>query len=423
MASNKLIKKQLDNGLVVLVKELPGAAVATFSAWYRVGSRHEQPGYTGLAHCLEHLAAGVKFKRRPCEEWIARQGGYSNAMTSFDHTTYYATLPADRIDIAWQLEAGRMRGFRLPAALVEKERGVVISERQWSENSPQFNLYELVASTVFLRHPYRRHPIGYLDDLLRIAPGPVTDFYRRYYVPNNAFVVAAGPQRAQDVLKQLRPIFEPIPPGRPPAPLDWVEPPQSGQRRCVLEKEGNTAYLEMAYRIPAASHPDFMPLIILGAILTGISSFELMSWGTSNASSRLYKALVDTALATSVGSSLLLTPDPFCYMISVTVRTGRSLAEVEAALDAELARLVEQAVSEAEIAKAIQQAKAAFAFGAESVTQHGFWYGFSEMFADHTWFETCLDRLAAVSPDDVQRVARAYLAPSQRTVGWYVPQG
>jgi zinc protease len=234
--------------------------------------------------------------------------------------------------------------------------------------------------------------------------------------------VAVGDFKAADVLKQIQAAFGKIKPGPGLPAIHREEPPQKGERRVTVEGEGTTAYVEAAYRSPHAVQSDFPALVVLDAILAGASSLAVFGGGGTNASSRLYKALVDTELATDVSGGLATTVDPYLYGISATVRTGHTPAEVEAALDAELARAVAEPVTEQEVAKAIKQAKAQFAYGSESVTNQGYWYGFSEVFADYTWFESYLDRLAAVTVDDVQRVAKTYLTKSNRTVGWYVPK-
>jgi zinc protease len=199
-----------------------------------------------------------------------------------------------------------------------------------------------------------------------------------------------------------------------------VEPAQRGERSVTVEGPGTTTYVELAYHAPAANDPDFHALITLDAILAGASS--LGGGGTSNASSRLYKALVDTQLAADVGSSIIPTVDPFLFGLSATVRNGHTAAEVIAALGAEIDRMTNEPVKAAELHKAIKQAKAQFAFGSESVTNQGFWYGWSEVFADYTWFENYLDRLAAVTIKDVQRVAQKYLRRANRTAGTYMPR-
>ena len=178
----------------------------------------------------------------------------------------------------------------------------------------------------------------------------------------------------------------------------------------------------MVYHTPSATDPDFYPMVVLDSILAGASSFNAFGGGTSNKSSRLYKALVLTELAAGVGGGLMATIDPYVYSIMATVRKGRALAEVETALDTEIDRLARDSVTEAELTKAMKQAKAMFAFSAESVTNLGFWYGFSEIISDYTFFENYIDRLSAVTLDDVARVAKKYFAKSNRTLGQYQPK-
>jgi zinc protease len=270
-------------------------------------------------------------------------------------------------------------------------------------------------------HGYHHEVIGDLCDLQTMTRDQLFTHYKTYYAPNNAVVVAVGDFKTADVLKKIQAAFGKIKPGPALPVLNREEPPQRGERRVTVEGSETTAYVEVAYRAPNAVHPDFPALVVLDAILAGASGLSMLGGGTTNASSRLYKALVDTELATDVSGGLGATVDPFLYSISATIRTGHTLAQVEAALDAELARAVAEPVAEQEVAKAIKQAKAQFAYGSESVTNQGYWYGYSEIFADYTWFESYLDRLAAVTVDDVQRVAKTYLTKSNRTVGWYVP--
>jgi zinc protease len=181
----------------------------------------------------------------------------------------------------------------------------------------------------------------------------------------------------------------------------------------------------VAYRAPAIDDPNFFPLVVLDSILSGPTSFNSFGGGgTSNKTSRLYKALVETELAAGIGGGLTATIDPYLYSIHATVRTGRTPQEVEGAIDAELGRVASESVTKAEFEKARKQAKALFAFSSESVTNQGMWLGMAEtLIGDYTWFETYLDQLMAVTLDDVSRVAAEVLDPHRRTVGWYVPTG
>jgi zinc protease len=203
-----------------------------------------------------------------------------------------------------------------------------------------------------------------------------------------------------------------------------MEPEQTGERRVHVHGEGETAYLMAAYRAPRATDPDFFPLTVLGSVLLGATGMSLMGGSSSNKSSRLYKALVDTDLAANVGGSTMPMIDPTLYSIVATARAGRTLDEVEGALNAEIEALFDdRPITEEELGKAIKRSKAAFAFNSESVTNQGLWLGFSELVAgSYGWFEDYVENLERVTLDEVNRVAAKYLNRRQRTMGWYVPE-
>lgn len=415
----------LDNGLTVLLKESRHAPVITFWVWYRVGSRNEVPGITGIAHWTEHMLfkGSEAFPKGEIDRQIARNGGMMNGLTWLDFTTFFETLPADRIDLGLRIEADRMVNALFDPEEVERERTVVISERQGAENDPTFLLGEEVVAAAFRIHPYRHETIGDLCDLQTITRDDLWRHYQTYYGPNNAIVVAVGDFESSRMRARIEELFGPIPARANPPAVNRPEPPQRGERRVRLEGPGNTAYLEVAYHAPAAGDPDFFPMVILSTILTGASGMNLFAPPPPNRSSRLYRALVETELAAAVSGSLSPMLDPFLYSISATVRAGRGLEEVEAALDREMDRVVREPISAEELHTAIKQAKAQFAYSSESVTNQGFWLGFSSIIVSTDWFETFLDRLEAVTVDDVHRVANTYLLRRNRTVGHYVPQG
>ena len=419
-----LTKLTLPNGMLVLLKEIHTSPIISHWIWYRVGSRDEVPGMTGASHWVEHMLfkGTPQFPKRELDRMISREGGMWNGFTWLDFTTYFETLPADRFDLAFAIESNRMAHAVFDPKEVASERTVIISERQGNENSPQFLLAEEVQAAAFRVHGYHHEVIGDLCDLQTMTREQLFNHYRSYYAPNNAVAVAVGDFKTADVLGKIQKAFGKTRPGPELPNIHREEPPQRGERRVTVEGPETTAYIEVAYRAPRATEADFPALVVLDAILAGASGLSLFGGGGTNASSRLYKALVDTELAIDVSGGLATTVDPYLYSLSATVRTGHTPAEVEAALDAELARAIHEPVSQLEVAKAIKQAKAQFAYGSESVTNQGFWYGFSEVFADYTWFESYLDRLAAVTVDDVQRVAQAYLTKGNRTVGWYVPK-
>jgi zinc protease len=421
----RIEKRTLDNGLTILLRENHHAPVTTFWVWYRVGSRNEVPGITGIAHWTEHMLfkGSEAFPNGQIDKQIARNGGVMNAFTSLDFTTFFETLPADRIDLGLRIEADRMVNAVFDLEETALERTVIISERQGSENQPTFLLNEEVVGAAFRVHPYHHETIGDMCDLETITHADLWRHYQTHYGPDNAVAVAVGDFDAPQMLARIQELFGPVAARSNPSPVNRPEPPQRGERRIDLEGPGSTAYLQVAYHAPAASESDFFPMVILGAILTGASGMSMFSAAPPNRSSRLYKALVETGLAAGVSGSLWPALDPHLYNVLATVRTGRDLDEIESAFDAEIERALAGPISQDELDTAVKQARAQFAYSSESVTNQGFWLGYASVFADTDWFEQFLDRLAAVTVEDVHRVANLYLPRRNRTVGRYVPEG
>ncbi|MBN1317157.1 MAG: insulinase family protein [Anaerolineales bacterium] len=433
MAKNQVNRTVLNNGLTVLVKNVHHAPVATFWVFYRVGSRNEIPGITGISHWTEHMM----FKGTPTypsdvlDRVVSRVGGQWNAYTSFDFTGYFQTMPAFEIDLGCLIESDRMVNSTFDPIEVDSERTVIISERQGAENQPMFLLSEEVRAAAYRVHPYHHTVIGDMSDLLTITRDDLYNHYRKFYTPNNAIVVAVGdfdPKVMQDRITEM---FGSIETGPDIRPIQRPEPEQRGERRIRLEGDGDTAYLLAAYHVPNATHPDFFPLSVMGSALVGASG-NILGGGSTNKSSRLYKALVETDMAASVNGGMSPMVDPTLYSINITLRSiarnknasvEQELAKLETALDAELEQIITtNPVTEIELEQAIKRAKASFAFGSESVTNLGFWLGFSELTAgSFEWFERYMDNLARVTLDDVVRVADLYLNRRRRTMGWYVP--
>ncbi len=422
---NGIRKTILDNGLTVLLREMHHAPVASLWVWYRVGSRNEHAGKTGISHWVEHML----FKGTPTypqgefDKAVSREGGMFNGMTWIDFTTYFETLPSDRIDLALRVESDRMSNAVFDQDETELERTVIISERQGNENNPNFLLGEALQAAAFQSHSYHHPVIGWQSDLETMTRDQLYEHYRTFYAPNNAILAIAGDFESEAMLARVQELFGPIPKG-PPLPL-WApaEPVQRGERRVIVEGPGTTEYLEIGYRAPGANHPDYHALVILDTILGGAKGMSLWGGGTSNRSSRLYKALVETELASDADCAISSTIDPYLFSFSATVRQGKTLAEVEAAILAEVTKFVDEAIADAELQKAIKQTKAQFAYSSESVTDQGYWLGFAELVSDIDWFESFMGRIEAVTVEDVQRVARQYFKPTQRTIGWYKPAG
>ena len=415
----------LPNGLLILLKENHNAPVISQWIWYRVGSRDEQPGKTGLSHWVEHMQfkGTPSFPANTLDKAIARLGGYWNAYTHLDWTTYFETMPADKIGLAIRLEADRMVNSTFEPAEVASERTVIISERQGSENEPIFQLSEAVRANAFSTHNYRHEVLGDLTDLQTLQRDDLFSHYRTYYIPDNAVLAIAGDFETESMLEQLRQAYESIPSGQQPTHSTNPEPAQTSERRITIDGQGSTTYIEIAYHVPAATHPDFFPLMVTDSLLSGAGNLNMFGSGISNRTSRLYRALVDRELAVSIHGGLQATIDPFLYLLTAIVHPESSVEKVIAALETEIQQLMNTPPSQEEIKRAVKQARALFAYGSESITNQAFWLGFSEMIASNHWYENYLTQLEAVTPQDVQSVAQDYLRIQKRTLGVYLPAG
>ena len=415
--------KILSNGLKIFLKEIHTAPIISSWLWYRVGSRDEVQGRTGISHWVEHMQfkGTPRFPASMLDKAISREGGTWNAMTYLDWTAYYETMPADKIDLALQLEADRMVNSQFNEEDVASERTVIISEREGNENEPLFQLGEAVQQSSFRVHPYHHEVIGDMADLHTMTRDDLYGHYRAFYVPNNAVMAIAGDFDTKSMLARIKELYEPIPVGKEPVRLAREEPEQRGEVRLSIEGPGSTAYVQACYRFPAASHPDFFPLSVLDSLLAGPSNLNMFGGGISNKTSRLYRALVDNEYAVGVYGGAQATIDPFLYSITMTVHPKRKPEETLSALDKELERIKAEKVTKAEITRAIKQAKAIFAYGSENITNQAFWMGYSEMFAEYEWFETYIEKLSSVTAKDIRRVANEYLRPQSRVVGTYVP--
>lgn len=414
---------QLDNGLMILLAPAHNAPVATFWVWYRVGSRNEVPGVTGISHWCEHMM----FKGTPTlgkgeiMHLINRNGGVDNAFTSADFTAYFETLPSDRIDLALRIESDRMVNALFDPTEVASERTVIISEREGGENEPGFWLSEEVQAAAFKVHSYHHDTIGWKTDLQTMTRDDLYTHYKKYYAPNNAIVVVAGDFDADEMLGKLQNAFGNLPRGADIPPVTSVEPPQEGERRVTLRRPGPTAYFHAVYHAPSASDPDFFPTFVLAGILSGVGGMSFSGGGSPGRSSRLYRALVATGLTAGVDCSYRGMRDPSTIDITATVRPGVPIEQVERAIFVELEKISTKPVTEAELAKVIKQAKAQFVYATDGVMNLGYWLGQWEIVASYKMYGTFLDHLMRVTKADVMRVAAKYLAETNRTVGWFIP--
>jgi len=418
---------RLDNGLKVLIQEEHTAPLASVWCWYKVGSKDERPGLTGVSHWCEHMnfKGTTNIPRDQVKGIIEKYGGAWNGYTWIDQTTYLETATSAALDRMLFIESERMASCLYHPDDCDSERTVIISELQGGENDPDQLLDQELTATAFKAHPYGHPTIGWLPDLQTMTRDDLFWYYRRFYVPNNATLVIVGDVDTDAALRRVEHHFGGIQPGPAIARLRTVEPPQTGERRLTLRQEATTAYLKAGYHAPSATDPNFYPLLILDAVLTGAKGLNL--WSSFRVpppqrSARLYVALVERGLASSVSGSLAATEDPFLYTLSVTVNEGASLASAEAALLEALADLERRPVTEAELAKAKAQLRARIVFDNDSVTNIAHQLGYYETIASVDLVAEAPGRIAAVTLEDVTTTARTVLAPSNRTVGWFEPQ-
>src|SRR5947209_4846492 len=263
----------LDNGLNVVVQEVHTAPLASVWCWYKVGSKDEATGLTGVSHWVEHMnfKGTTNIPREQIKGIIEKFGGTWNGYTWIDQTTYMETASTTGLDRMLFIESERMANCVYDPSDCESERTVIISELQGGENDPDQLLEQEVIATAFKVHPYRHPTIGWLADLKTMTRDDLFGYYRRHYVPNNATLVVVGDVETDDVLKRVDKQFGAIQPGSELRRVRAVEPEQFGERRVEVARAGTTAYLKLAYHAPGVAGPDFVPMLVLDAILTRVN--------------------------------------------------------------------------------------------------------------------------------------------------------
>ncbi len=405
----------LDNGLKVLLLEEHKAPVVTFHVWYRVGSRNEQIGRTGLAHLVEHMMfkgtekiGSQEFSRR-----VRRNGGRDNAFTSQDYTGYFVTIAADRIQLPLELEPDRMVNLRLDPAEVKRERSVVMEERRLrTEDDPSSALWEEVNAAAFKAYPYGHPVIGWMEDLRQLSRTDVQNFYKTYYVPNNAVVVVVGDFDRAQLLPRIQEAFGSIPRRPEPPPVRSDEPPQKGERRVMLRRQdARLPSLVAGYHAPNMKDPDSYALDMLEVILAG------------GKSARLYRHLVyEKQLALGAGAYYArVSAAPDLFTLYATPLPGKSVEELEQALFDEIERIKTELVSARDLQKAKNQIEASFIFSQDSIFSLARQLASYEIVAGWRYWEAYLPGIRAVTREDVRRVAQKYLTREKRTVGVLIP--
>ncbi len=404
----------LKNGMKILVQEdrsIPNVALYIF---YRVGSRNERPGTTGLSHFFEHMMfnGAKKYGAGEFDRVMEAAGGRNNAYTSNDVTVYQDWFPRSTLETIFDLEADRIQSLNLDPKIIESERGVVASERRTSvDNNNTGILYEQLQATAFVAHPYQIPVIGWMSDIESWTMEDLKRHYAMGYSPSNATMVVVGAISADEIFKLAEQYIEPIAAREPPSAVTTKEPEQQGERRVTVNKFAQLPQLLVGYHVPETANPDYYPLRVLETILF------------SGQSSRLYQRLVDKdQLALTVSSDFGFAFDPTLFVVFAQPKAGVQTAQVEKALYEELDKVKKDSVRPEEIEKAKNILLANFYRQMKTINGKANTLGSYEVFfGDYRKLFTAAEDYKKVTAADIQRVAAKYFGERNRTVATLVP--
>ena len=404
----------LANGMTILVHEdhdIPNVAVYLF---FRVGSRNERPGITGISHFLEHMMfhGSKKYGPRGFDVVMEKNGGSNNAYTTRDVTVYSDWVPSSALELVLSMEADRLRNPAFDPALVETERKVVLSERRATVENDNFGfLHQQLYATLYKKHPYRWPVLGWVSDIDSWTVGDLREYFRQGYGPNNCVMAAAGDVTAVRFFSLVEKYFSPLPRRDPPPQPGSTEPDQHKERRFEVERPAQAPRQLIAYHVPPSADPDHWPLQVAGAVLT------------SGHSSRLYRRLVrNERLAVSATSWQSLSLDAGELILSLDLRQGADIAAGERALDDEMQRLRTSYVSSRELRAAKNRILTSYARDIRTNSEKADWLGTYEIFfGDYKKLFSARHEIEAVTAADVQRVAQRYFSTTNRTVATLKP--
>jgi len=406
----------LANGMKVIIQEdhnIPNVAMYFF---YKIGSRNERPGITGISHFFEHMMfnGAKKYGPKQFDNEMEKAGGNNNASTSEDLTIYTDWFPSSALELMFDMESDRIRDLSLDPKMVASERGVVYSERRTSvDNSNRGILAEQLQAAAFIAHPYHWPVVGWPSDIEAWTQQDLKDYFAIGYAPNNCTMVVVGDVTVAHVMDLAKQFIEPIPRHDPPPPVRTKEPEQIGERRVTVRKAAQLPLQMIAYHVPEATNPDAMVLDLTAAVLS------------TGQSSRLYKRMVDEEpLALSVNGRAGDSIDPTLMIFTIQPRNGVDPACTEKALYEELERLQTTEVSPRELQKAKNQLLTAHYNQLKTIAGRARLLGhYDVIFGDYTKTFTIDKEFQAITAADIQRVAKKYFTEKNRTVATLIPEG
>jgi zinc protease len=405
----------LGNGMKVIIQEdhnIPNVALYFF---YKIGSRNERPGTTGISHFFEHMMfnGAKKYGPKQFDREMEKAGGNNNAYTTEDLTVYTDWFPASALELMFDMESDRIRDLAFDPKMVESERGVVYSERRSSVDNSNFGiLYEQMQAAAFTAHPYHWPVLGWPSDIEGWTQQDLKDYFAIGYAPNNCTMVVVGDVTAARAMELAKKYIEPIPRHDPPPPLRTKEPEQLGERRVTVKKAAQLPMQMVAYHVPDAKNPDAIVLDLISTVLA------------TGQSSRLYKRMVDEEpLALSVRGSQSDALDPTLMIFTIQPRNGVDPARTEKVLYEELERLQTTEVSARELQKAKNQVLTAHYKQLKTIAGRAQLLGhYDVIFGDYTKAFTVDKDFEAITAADIQRVAKKYFTEKNRTVATLIPE-
>ncbi|MBD2294089.1 insulinase family protein [Anabaena sphaerica FACHB-251] len=407
-------KTVLENGLTVLTKEVHTAPVVSVQVWYKVGSRNEGKGENGISHQLEHLMfKGTSDRPVQFGRLFSALGSQFNAFTSFDETAYFGTVQRDKLEALLTLESDRMKNALIGSEQLTSEKRVVISELQGYENSPEYRLDRAVRKAAFPNRAYGLTVGGTKADVEKFTVEQVRNYYQNYYSPDNATLVVTGDFATEPTLKAIKATFGQLSKGKKTnvkASPAVTAVSAAEKTPIVLKQPGSAALLQAVYPLPDIKHPDVPAIDVMDAILTG------------GRTSRLYQAVVESGLASSVSGSAAELIEPGWYEISATAAPGQEVRKIADVIQKCLTKLQQEAVTSAELNRAKTQLQASFILNNQDISSQASQLAYNQIIAgDYHYIEKYLRAIAQVTPEDVQRVAKKYLDPAKQTIGFFEP--
>lgn len=400
----------LKNGMKFFVLEDNSIPNANMYLFFKVGSRNEYIGITGISHFFEHMMfnGAKKYGPKQFDRVMEANGGSNNAYTTENITVYTDWFPKQSLEVIFDLESDRIANLNFDPKMIESERGVILSERSTGlENNPLEQLWQDLQATAFVAHPYMWPVIGWESDIKNWTKEDLENYFHTYYAPNNCVAVICGDVKFNEVKKLAEKYFEPIPSGPKPRGVHTVEPKQMGERRLFVKREVPAPYLMIAYHVPQTASNEYYALELLNSILS------------EGASSRLYQSIVEQKqLAIEVGTYYPNAFDPTLFYFYGICNDGVKASQLEKAILEEVDKLINEGISEAELQKVKNQKLMQFYRTTETINGMSNTIGTYELFfGDYKKLFTAPDDYKKVTVDDIQKVAAKYFTKQNRTVG------